>query len=150
MKSSIQDPWYPSSTGLGLDRLCCMDYVEKPQPGLPSSTARQITFTMLLLLPTDKTILLKSKNIISSLPTTLVEFLSQGRPSGPGAYSPSRWSSHQWTHIGLVWVGTTHPGPLLPVPAAGFFLSLPPPVAAVLELSAQSTVLGNSSCIWIP
>lgn len=44
--------------------------------------------------------------------------------------------------------GSFFPGLLLlPAPAAGFFLSLPPPVAAVLELSDQPTVLGNSSCI---
>lgn len=49
--------------------------------------------------------------------------------------------------MGAVGVGATHSAPLLLLPAAGFFLSLPPLVAAVPELSAQPPVLGNSSCI---
>lgn len=134
VKSIVQEP---SSTCLGLGQPLHHGLYGK------TSTARLTTFTMLLLFLTDKATLPKSRNIISSLLSSHPR-AGHHHPELTALQGDHLASGHA---LGQCGVGATHPGPRLPVPAAGFFLSLPPLAAAVLELSAQPTVLGNSSCI---
>lgn len=154
MKTSIQGPWDPSSTcprqGQALLHRAC----RKDTAWHPSQHSQANDLHHAVLAPHRETHSFKWQKC-QHLPAYLIGRTpsprrAEDRSSSPGAYSTSRCSSHKWPHTGTVGVGTTYSEPLLPPPAAVFFLSLPPPVASLPELSAQPPVLGNSSCIWIP
>lgn len=123
-------------------KFSCTGLKGRTQLGISPSTARQWPSPRKFSSP--ESLIFKRQKCQHLSAHCISPTRAKGRPSSPGAYNTSKWPC-RWQ-----WEGEeTHSGPQLPLPVVEIFLFLPPPAAAVPELSVQPADSDSFSCIGI-